>query len=832
MARTRKSIQPLNLHKYDVLIEDRGPRSDYFKISQFDGYFYGGRNAFLIAGASILQPGSKILIEILNSDGTTVYSAPIASFIEGSSRLIQVEVYSDTPIGPGKIVVLGCADYYLDGTEIPATWKDKYNVRWITDVIISPLVQNKTPIRFVDPPNITVQEKFYLAPFTSSYSQSILVPADVELTPKYYNIFQNGYLIRIASPPSSVYSDKFIGGKLTGSIQFVGPAGPETASISLPITKIYNSTLAESNGTLIYTNKNTLLQDGFLSSSGQYVTRIEPFGEVGVTSSVSLKYDQIISFDTGSSSSYAEIRLTDLNTLSGEIFKTKISYKSATTPSNYTIIGDVPIEVRELLAIDSGSKIAEIGKFTSIVIDDYWYAATMSVDRTDINPTIPDYYLTSSTDNYLPIKQRSNDLLDAIDAVPTIINAAYENTSFFIGTKPEASISLFPRSEYTVKFDAMVSRVSSSVEWSGTDASFEVYLIQEIDSPAKLLETNPKGQLLGTLVPSKNFKKQRFDGIEFNFTPKIVTNGKFGLRFIGYGGFWNIANVSVKPATEPLFSPNEAVLLLPNEFKYNDLLIFKAEYLDVNNNSTKEFTLSLPTYFTGSVVQRFVSGSGGGGTGAGFPYSGSAVITGSLLISGSGLFVTGSTQFLGSVSASQFTGTASFAETASVGLVAKAVDIIGGSIGDLQTSYTGSLFGTSSFSISSSQATTASYVSSVASIAFVINGGSNPVSTGFKGSIRIPTNSKLADVALYTSGSGSVNVDLVLQDHDTYNPSILSGTSIVGTPLSMSNNTKYLDTSLSGWTTQLLSDDIINFIVREVSGAEIKVVTVVFNLIR
>jgi len=44
----------------------------------------------------------------------------------------------------------------------------------------------------------------------------------------------------------------------------------------------------------------------------------------------------------------------------------------------------------------------------------------------------------------------------------------------------------------------------------------------------------------------------------------------------------------------------------------------------------------------------FSTGSGGGGTGAGFPYSGSAVITGSLLVSGSGVTITGSLNVLGS----------------------------------------------------------------------------------------------------------------------------------------------------------------------------------------
>ena len=196
MARTRKSIQSLNLYKYDVLIEDRGPRSDYFKVTQFDGYFYGGRNAFLIAGASILKPNSKILVEILNVNGESVYSAPVANFIEGSSRLVQVEVYSDTPIGPGKLVVLGNAETYLDGTPIPEMWKDRYNVRWIVDVIISPLTNNKTQLRFVSPPNISVEEKFYLSPSSSFFSQSVSQSVNVELIPKFFNVYPNGYLIK------------------------------------------------------------------------------------------------------------------------------------------------------------------------------------------------------------------------------------------------------------------------------------------------------------------------------------------------------------------------------------------------------------------------------------------------------------------------------------------------------------------------------------------------------------------------------------------------------------------------------------------------------------
>lgn len=68
-----------------------------------------------------------------------------------------------------------------------------------------------------------------------------------------------------------------------------------------------------------------------------------------------------------------------------------------------------------------------------------------------------------------------------------------------------------------------------------------------------------------------------------------------------------------------------------------------------------------------------------------------------------GLIVSGSTQITGSLSVSGgITGSivsASYAETSSIGLVAKAVDIISGSIGATSTSYTGSFTGSFSGSL-------------------------------------------------------------------------------------------------------------------------------------
>lgn len=726
MARTRKSIQSLNLYKYDVLIDDKGPRSEYFKISQFDGYFYGGRNAFLVAGAAVLQPGSKVLVEVLNKDGTTVYSAPMPSFIEGNSRLIQIEVYEDTPIGPGKIVILGCADRYVDGTPIPDNWKNKYNVRWITDVIISPRIENKTPIRFLRDPSVIVEEKFYNPPSSSLFSQSISIPIDVTFTPKKYTVFQNGYLMRIDGPLTDTrFFSKYEGGTITGSIKFIGSSGPETASIQIPITKIYNKTNALSEGVLVYTDKNTLFSEGFISSSGTYTTTLQPFGTVGVTSSLSLQYDEVITENTGSATSFAKIRLSDLRTTSGEIHKLRISYKSTTEPGEYILLGDVPTDTFELLAVDSASRIAETGRFNDVNINTYWYSATMSLSKDELTPVLPTYYYSSSlvaeTQSTF-LDQCCIDILNAITATPTVVsNEFIDGKSYFIGTRQSNPIELLPRTEYTLKFDAFVAKSSASIELIQDDYSLEVYLIRDESDTIKILDENVRGQLIGTLTPSSTFLRQNFGTVEFNFTPKINVVGNFGLRFVVYGGHWSIANVSVKSAKEPFFSSDEHDLLIPNVNFADKLLTYKIEYLDINNNSVGKSTISNPTYFTGSID----TSTGTSIATTVFPYSGSAVITGSLLISGSGLYVTGSTNLLGNLivsgtlTATQFStiivssstlyssGSTKFGDSSDdTHQFTGSISVLGNV---LAPSLTGSLFGTSSFATSASYALTSSF---------------------------------------------------------------------------------------------------------------------------
>jgi len=604
MARTRKQTSAQNLFKYDVLIEDRGERSDYFKLSQFNGYFTGGRNAFLVAGSPVLKPNTKLLVEVLDKNGRAIFSAPAKDFIEANSRLVQVEVYEDTPIGQGKIVILGCAATYADGTPVPKEWQDKYNVRWISNVTISPQKENTTPIRFNTPPSMVVQEKFYFAPESSSFSSTATASLDVKLDTKFFNVFPNGYLLTSKGVPDERYFTKYLGGVFTGSVEINGGNGQEFINVNIPITRIYNRFVAESDGTLLTTNKGTVITDVYLSSSGQYTTLVNKTYPAQVTSSIVLQYNELITQNTGSIISFADVRIVDLSTISGEVHSVEFSYKRTTEPGEYTILGKVPTAVRELLAVDSASRIAETGLFRDVVLKDYWYSTTMSLSRTDTVLPPPEYYtasLVSAADD--DTLQSCFFLLDAITGLIPVVDGKFiDNVSYAIGTRETTPLELFPRSEYTLTFDALVSKTSGStppITLSQDDYSLEVYLVPLSGSNTTLLETNARGQLIGTLTPENGFSIQNFETVDLNFIPKIIAPGTFGLRFIVYGGFWNIANVSVKPATERFFSPDEISVLLPNEFTHDELVTYRAEYLDINNNSLGIQTTALPTFFDG-----------------------------------------------------------------------------------------------------------------------------------------------------------------------------------------------------------------------------------------
>lgn len=765
MPKTRKTLLPLDLIGYDVYKEDTSATSEYFQISNLSSLFTGGKNSFLLGGSSYLKSGSEILIEILDSEGVPIYQSTIDNYTEGNSKLISVEIYDTTPTGFCTIIIMGKAVITSDGTEIPDVWKNTYNVRWTKRILVDYDINNTSPLRFLNEPQIDVTENRFCNILSASYDTRI-VDFTSSLTPLLFSGVQIGYGIEAIAP--STFSSDHYNGIFTGSLTIQS----KTVPISLQITDILNSTKAFTKGYLIDSTINNGYITNFYLTSGSYTTNI--LGTTyPITSSTQLQYSVLLEPLTNVPKSYANIRVSNLNTVSGELYKIRVYNKVATNLSDFKLIGDVLVKTEEILvssSIRGNVPISDI--YLASNYQDNWYAGTLtqntafrqqlytvsgspayynpsilnteyvpeftanfdggvvtgSTNKTFIktnsgsatngwngqvyssegysqnlyisakatsttqsvmfglntdpttNPstssidyawyltdignleayetgssmavygtyttasvlsivyedatikylvdnvvqytksrTIPDklyfdssFFYTSSqgiTDvKFGPLAKNFNILSNnetllssiyaniPVDSSTNKFSGSVSQSGYFLGTRQ--SYTLYPTSEYTLTFDAYYKQTSESINLSGNLPKVDIYLVGSGND--KIISDNPLGQFIGKLQVFG--EAQRYQQQQFNFIPTIKEPGLVGLRFVVSNGFWKFSNISLKPATETQFSPDEVQILIPNNDYHNQLLQYKVEFFDINSNSANVYTTSVPTFFTGSVI--------------------------------------------------------------------------------------------------------------------------------------------------------------------------------------------------------------------------------------
>jgi len=190
MSVIKKTLFDEKLEKVNVLINDTDANSKYFKITELNDTFTGGKNAFLIQGSEYLVSDTIIKIQIKDASGNTIYYEPgegyfssslndengkpiITEYYEGVSKVVSVYIYPNktidtngnpsdgTAFGPATITILGeLKEYESNGLvlPIPPEWEGQYNVKWTRTVNINPSLPNVTKIRFYKRPTATIKE--------------------------------------------------------------------------------------------------------------------------------------------------------------------------------------------------------------------------------------------------------------------------------------------------------------------------------------------------------------------------------------------------------------------------------------------------------------------------------------------------------------------------------------------------------------------------------------------------------------------------------------------------------------------------------------------------
>jgi hypothetical protein len=603
MARTRKALGKQFLNQVPVLIEDSSQESVYFNIKKLDSYFTGGKNAFLVTGTGLLEPNTTIQIEILDVDGNSIYVEAIRNFSEAGSRVVVVEIYENTPRGPAILTILGTARRLANGQSIPDIWQGRVNLRWQKKLIVEPKARNNTPIRIKRQPEIITSE-LLLTGSLLSQSRINNPIGQITLTPKNVLNKQRGYIVTLNS--GSAFKGFHLTPKITGSFslqerKYTGtiPATTEsiqilsnhTASVDLPLSHLnasrsftdVNITSSTDNNILNFTPvRNGQYEIGetlYTASSTTYIRTAK-----SITSSLNYSFiSESSTLITSSILSFAKLRIINLDTVSGEIFRIKASGKQAGAQTDFGFIADTPTTVGELLitsSTDQDDREQPIGIFnTHAILTASWYAHNVT------GSGIPDTSYGDDTLNastHISLSLDDSNILDAGYAVTA-------TSSYFIGTREE--FALFPTSEYTLKFDSYVYTTSGAFAYTASAYNTDVYI-----TGSAIAGNNLFGQKIGSITTTG--KAGYFPNKQFNFT--VPRSGSAGLRFVVNNGFWQFANISLKVAEEYAFSPDEVIVTIPNDAANTSSLIFKTDLFDINNNALDLNIQSVPTIFTGS----------------------------------------------------------------------------------------------------------------------------------------------------------------------------------------------------------------------------------------
>ena len=410
-----------NLSNFGTFINDQVRTSEYFRITEFKDTFTGGKNGFLIEGSEHLKETTEIKIEILDVTGTPIYYEPgngIPEYYEGISKIVSVHVYEDTPIGLGKITVLGELKTYIDENgvvrDVPAEWSGVYNVKWERTFNVNKNLANETIVRFYQRPKITIDEinKPIFNITTPSVTQTGLVEG-IPQQPVYGTDIRNW-------TAGTLYKLKITDGtNWTSSV--------DENLIEIPALG-YSATVRE-----VLNNKEVFVDVPYLISSS-----VSNFPATAYTTT----FDHIEgqTFETSAlTGSFAKIQLSDLKTFVGDVARVKVYRKSRNEVGDYQFIQDTKLESSEILKDITTTATTELsyGQFTQTNIKNYWVSGstahpiTINVDKLNASIQV-DYSGTN-----------------------------YDNTALFITSQ---SLSLTEGVEYTLSFKTLLSGSNDSTK--------------------------------------------------------------------------------------------------------------------------------------------------------------------------------------------------------------------------------------------------------------------------------------------------------------------------------------------------------------------------------
>ena len=541
MAIIKKFSPFLELDEYNVFIDDTEKDSIYFNVTELDSTLTGGKNAFLFEGSECFAKGSSVRFEALDVEDNTLFIEPGKkfgkTFREGTSIVIAIHVYDDTPVGLGSLSILAELESYFDEdgnkVPIPEEFRGRPNIRWTQSFKINPKLPNKTPVRFFKRPTFSVNE----------IEKPLIIKDDMTLN-------KSGSIVGIPEVPDS------------GS-DFSNWTSPSQYRIKLQEGNKFTQSMDE-NTTLVvpslgYSSSvlEVLNEDEMLVRKPYLVDDIvQSFSPVSYSMDFESIEDASIDTTSNITASYAEIRLENLATFTGDVARIKIFRKSRNDLGDFQVVQENKLDATELLRDFTvpNRTVINYGKLRkeNIVAEDG------SV-----------YYTTSSG-----VFIHNQHLINALEIKG---NQTIESNGII------GEFQIVSGSEYSFSY---TSRYSGSGETSDTD-SLRFLLVTSSNNQTNALVTTQSIDILSGSEELNPLGISNHKKVVKNFFAE--TSGKCQIRVeanttIDTGSFF-FSKLSLKNAEESSYSPDEytAIVDIPRK-NPTEQFDFRVEFYDINNN--------------------------------------------------------------------------------------------------------------------------------------------------------------------------------------------------------------------------------------------------------
>lgn len=610
--------------------------SKFFVVSEFSPTFTSGRNAISLNGSSMLESGSEILIECIDSAGnnlfiemaTTISGARTYAYKEATAFVFSIHVYNDTADGVGKLILYG-------------TLKNGQSVKWARNVTVDKTQQNGSRVRFYNRPLLEVDA--VLVPILASSAGTTLKTSitfqgsayGLAVTPAKDTILpvvnrrnvDTDYRMTVSYPviTKDTFVYQSINSQMIGASVDINPITiqyPLTSDLltlnppptqSYIITDVVNDTTFKLSDPYFY-------KDG---KGNQTITNI-------VDSTFTITYPYI-SYNTATSSyqqtningvlttmynSYADITYRNIRTFSGYLARHKLYRKSLLSNADFSIVADEPLFINELLKdnLTQNKYYDLLGKFyNQDHINRYWFTSSNNLYLTHSGEVYIDSARMSSP-NYTSLI--GNDyLMVKNDSTANNRNAQYipHDPSQFIATSGSAYDSNFMELKAGVQYIIQVSAVLEKNS-DEDDAKLEFYFTSSVPDARKDTNFNHvHGIKMATLLSNQiGLSNRVYDDVVFFYTPPYDLFGT--MVIVPYRCQSYLKKISFRVYGDDGFSPDVFTTRIPWEITVaNETYQIRAELFDINHNLVYSDLTAVQNFDpSGSSLTPFISSDGSG----------------------------------------------------------------------------------------------------------------------------------------------------------------------------------------------------------------------------